>query len=222
MAVIDDMRQDAKFIRASGFMSSGCHSTLTSSSSLLCLGCFAFYAPKLYKDYEEKLRALLEKYAHLKRPFDNSVFPACTFNCGARVVTLEHVDSTNVPYGLCAIFATGAYDPTLGGHLILFNLGLVIQFPPGSTILVPSGTIRHGNTAIQNHEKRQSFTQYCPGGLLRWVAYGFQAVNAASDDIKQLLVETHEQRCAHALGLFSKAGELHNDRVSTFGLRSSH
>ncbi|KAI9459294.1 hypothetical protein HD554DRAFT_2029362 [Boletus coccyginus] len=205
-AILNTLCEDASFIRAAGFMSS----------------CFGFYSPKLYMRYAHDLKALLERYSHLKKPFDTSVFPTCTFNCGTRVVTLEHVDSGNVPYGLCAIFACGSYDPTLGGHLILFNLGLVIQFPPGSTILVPSGTIRHGNTATQPHEKRQSFTQYCPGGLLRWVAYGFKAVKAATKSVKQHFDETHKERCIYATGLFSKVHELHEDRVRAFGLRSHY
>lgn len=133
-------------------------------------------------------------------------------------MTLEHVDVTNVPYGFCAIFACGSYDPTKGGHLILFNLSLVIQFPPGSTILVPSGTIRHGNVAIQANETRQSFTQYCPGGLLRWVAYGFQCVNKSPADLKHHFDETHDQRRLTAVGLFSRLQELYKDMVNMVSL----
>lgn len=184
------------------------------------LGCFALYAPKLCKDYETNLNALLAKHTGLKKPFKNSVFPTCTFNCGPRVVTLDHVDNTNVPYGLCAVFACGSYDPTQGGHLILFNLRLVVQFPPGSTILVPSGTIRHGNVPIRPHETRQSFTQYCPGGLLRWVAYGFQSVKLASPSIKQEFQRTQEERRVRSVGLFSKANEVVGDRVTVFDLKS--
>lgn len=215
------MRQDSNFIRAARFMS-GEHSFIpVSFSSPSCPGCFSFYAPKLYKHYDQNLKALLEENPRLSKPFEGSVFPTCTFNCGTRVVTLDHVDSTNVPYGFCAIFACGSYDPTKGGHLVLFNLGLVVQFPPGSTILVPSGTIRHGNTATQPHETRQSFTQYCPGGLLRWVAYGFKPVKAVSANIKKHFDETHEQRRLHAVSLFSKVHELHEDRVSMFDLKGS-
>ena len=166
------------------------------------------------------LKALVEKHNHLKKPFKNSIFPTCTFNCGSRVMTFEHIDATNMPYGLCAIFALGSYDPTLGSHLILFNLGLVIQFPPGSTILVPSGTIHHGNITIRPNETRQSFTQYCPGSLLQWVAYGFMVVKSVSADVWKHFEDTHEERCRKATNLFSKMGELYKDRESVFNLRS--
>ncbi|KAF8452155.1 hypothetical protein L210DRAFT_3384777, partial [Boletus edulis BED1] len=76
------------------------------------------------------------------------LFPTAMFNCGDQVVTLEHIDNTKLPFGPCAIFACGSYDPTLGGHLILFDLTVVIEFPPGSTILIPSSTLRHGNVAV--------------------------------------------------------------------------
>ena len=184
-------------------------------------GCFSFYAPKLYNEYQRNLKALFEMYPRFEKPFEGSVFPTCTFNCGPRVVTFEHVDATNVPYGFCAIFACGSYDPVEGGHLILFDLGLVIRFPPGSVILVPSGTMRHGNVATRPHETRQSFTQYCPGGLLRWVSYGFKPVKSASDDLRLHFDVTHQERCQYAVSLFSKLEELHEDRVRTFDLKGS-
>ncbi|KZP30363.1 hypothetical protein FIBSPDRAFT_908068 [Athelia psychrophila] len=74
----------------------------------------------------------------------------------------------------CAVTALGDYDPTLGGHLILWDLKLIIEFPPGSTVLIPSAIFTHSNTAIQEGESRYSFTQYTSGGLFRWVEHGFQ------------------------------------------------
>ena len=184
------------------------------------LGAFAFYAPKLFQEYCEHLNPLFSKYPHLAKPFKNSVFPTVTFNCGPRVVTFEHVDSTNVPFGFCAILACGSYDYTKGGHLILFDLGLVIQFPPGSTILIPSGTLRHGNVPIQPQETRQSFTQYCPGGLFRWVAYRFKPVKKSSVDLKAYFEQTHVARCKRSVGLFSNIDDLEQDRRGVFNLKA--
>ena len=86
---------------------------------------------------------------------------------------MDHIDHNNLSHGLCALTALGAYDHTLGGHLILFGLKLVVQFPVGSTVLIPSGCMEHGNTPIREGETRLSIAQYAAGGLLRWVAYGF-------------------------------------------------
>ena len=85
-----------------------------------------------------------------------------------------HVDTGNKANGLCAITALGQFDPKRGGHLVLAQLGLVIEFPPGATILIPSATVAHGNTPIQEGETRQSVTQYAAGGLFRWVRFGFR------------------------------------------------
>ncbi|KAG1805994.1 uncharacterized protein BJ212DRAFT_1449499 [Suillus subaureus] len=95
------------------------------------------------------------------------VFAAATFNFGPATVTYGHMDNGNFASGMCSITALGNYDPTKGGHLILFDLGLVIEFPPRSTILIPSAILQHGNMLISSREKHLSFTQYFAGGLIK-------------------------------------------------------
>lgn len=70
-------------------------------------------------------------------------------------------------------------------------------------------------------ERRQSFTQYCSDELLRWVTYGFKAVKAVTLNVKKHFQETHKQRQEYALSLFSKVNKLYEDRVCTYGLKSS-
>ncbi len=139
-------------------------------------GCFAFFAPKLFKRYERLLADYIAhpEYKDVKRPFANSVFPATTFNLGPKVETYMHYDYKNKTEGWISITALGRFDPKKGGHLILKELGLVIEFPPGSTILFPSAIIQHGNTPIQNGETRMSLTQFAAGGLFRYVDNGFR------------------------------------------------
>ncbi|TFY79267.1 hypothetical protein EWM64_g4744 [Hericium alpestre] len=60
---------------------------------------FALYAPKVYAYYEENFEKLRACFPGLKWPFQNSIFPTCTFNLGPATVCLDHVDSTNVPHG---------------------------------------------------------------------------------------------------------------------------
>lgn len=94
-----------------------------------------------------------------------------------------------------------------GGHLVLcqWDLKLVIEFPPGSTILIPSVSLYHSNTAIQLGERRYLFTQYTSGGLFRWVDQGFQksadylaAAEQHVDDQKRM-----DERWNMGVGLFS-------------------
>ncbi|RPD59427.1 hypothetical protein L227DRAFT_593870 [Lentinus tigrinus ALCF2SS1-6] len=136
--------------------------------------CFLLYAPKLYAHYERVMSSLLEKNPSLRPLFPNSVFAAGTFNIGPRVATYIHTDHLNYAPGWCAVVALGDFDPRLGGHLVVWDLGLVIEFPPGSLIFLPSAILRHSNVPVQDHETRHSFTQYTAGGLFRWVACGFQ------------------------------------------------
>ncbi|KAH9856102.1 hypothetical protein C2E23DRAFT_722695, partial [Lenzites betulinus] len=134
---------------------------------------FKLYAPRLYSHYGATLQAILSKDRTLRPNFKKSVFGAATFNLGPRVATYVHTDYQNLPAGWCAITAIGDFDPTKGGHLVLWDLGLIIEFPPGSLILIPSAILRHSNTTVSPQEHRYSFTQYSAGGLFRWVECGF-------------------------------------------------
>lgn len=114
------------------------------------------------------------KYPKLKRIFPSTVFAAASYNLGPRTICFKHTDFGNIPFGWCSVTAFGDYDPTKGGHIILWDCHLVIEFPPGSTILLPSATITHSNVPISAHEMRFSFAQYTAGALVRWVDNGFQ------------------------------------------------
>ncbi|KAJ7169311.1 hypothetical protein C8R43DRAFT_876463 [Mycena crocata] len=140
-------------------------------------GIFRVFAPALHKFYKEQMSVLHAAAPHLRRLFPEalSVFAACTFNFGPSTVTFPHIDAANLAWGWCSITALGNFNPDLGGHLILWDLNLVIRFPPGSTIMIPSALLRHSNIAIQQGEKRYSFTQFTAGGLFRWVNNGHRS-----------------------------------------------
>ncbi|KAJ7668823.1 hypothetical protein B0H14DRAFT_2424732, partial [Mycena olivaceomarginata] len=144
---------------------------------------FQSYAPALHEYYSQTMDRLHEWNPALLRnfPADVSVFAAATFNFGPRTVTFPHLDFANLAWGWCAITALGDFDPDRGGHLILWDLKLIIRFPPGSTILIPSALIRHSNTSIQAHETRFSFTQYTSAGIFRFVDNGFKSDQLVND-----------------------------------------
>ncbi|KAI0054952.1 hypothetical protein BV25DRAFT_1816303 [Artomyces pyxidatus] len=178
---------------------------------------FRMAAPRLFAHYVQVLKDIREDRPYLKRPFANSVFPTATFNLGPRAVTLPHRDAANVPYGWCAVTALGDYNPKLGGHIYLWELKMVVEFPPGSTILIPSAVITHGNTPIQEGETRQSFTQYCAGSLMRWHLFGLRsAATLARQDpkLKEKIESNAPERWAQCLGYFSKLDELPADHAA--------
>jgi hypothetical protein len=133
---------------------------------------YATYFPELYDEYARTLSSLYDDNPLLRSVFDGSPWPAVSINFPPNAYTELHTDAANKSNGMCPVFALGDYDYTKGGHLVLPDLNLVIEFPPGSIIFIPSATLRHGNIPVQSHEIRISWTQYAAGGLFRWVHYG--------------------------------------------------
>lgn len=184
----------------------------------ISLAHFSLFAPKLYNEYRTTLGKLYTRYPTLKRNFPGSVYPAASINFGPNSVSFGHADHGNRAAGLCSIFAAGQFNHKRGGHIFLEQLQLVVEFPSGSNILIPSATCVHGNTPIQPGETRTSFTQYAAGGLFRFVDYGFRSWKKLKSEDPKLakeLEEKQDDRWAEQIKLWSCVGELHADRVAS-------
>ncbi|KAF7358842.1 hypothetical protein MSAN_01224100 [Mycena sanguinolenta] len=170
------------------------------------------FAPILCVFFASQMARLAAWNPRLNWPFAGSIFAACTFNFGPRASTCPHLDFGNLAWGWCAITALGQFDADRGGHLILWDLKLVIRFPAGSTIFIPSAILRHSNIPVQPHERRFSFTQYSAGGLFRWIRNGFQTDESfeqtATDLEKQQRAEDESTRWEDGLSMFSKLRDL--------------
>ncbi|KAJ7093862.1 hypothetical protein B0H15DRAFT_776299 [Mycena belliarum] len=172
---------------------------------------FALWAPSLYQYYKKYDDALHQNLPHLQRNFPKSIFSCASFNFGPNAWTFKHRDVLNLPFGWCAIQALGPFDPTQGGHLILWELRLVIEFPPGALILLPSATMTHSNVPVQEGDQRASFTQYTSGAIFRYVDNGFRTEEelAAQDPVEYKRVcEQKETRFRMGLGLLSSIDDL--------------
>ncbi|KAJ7089280.1 hypothetical protein B0H15DRAFT_780112 [Mycena belliarum] len=175
---------------------------------------FALWAPNVYNYYKQCDTALHGRLPHLTRNFDKSIFACATFNFGPNVWTFRHRDVLNLPFGMCAVQALGPFDPTKGGHLILWELKLVIEFPPGALILLPSATITHSNIPVQAGDQRASFTQYTAGGIFRYVDNGFRTeAELALQDPEEYdrMCTAKDARWAMGLGLLSCVEDLLED-----------
>ncbi|KAI9429731.1 hypothetical protein H4582DRAFT_1826172, partial [Lactarius indigo] len=125
----------------------------------------------------------------------------------------------NLPNGLCAVVSMGDYNHKLGGHLVLHELKLIMEFPPGYVIFLPSASITHSNIGISDNEWRSSITYYTAGGLFRWNAYGGKTEKELSKKDPQLLKRIKngiEARWEKAIDLFSKHEELEDDIRKVF------
>ena len=156
----------------------------------------------------------LDPKRKLRRSYDKKVgvFPCRTFNFGTQTVTVPHVDQGNLAQSWCSITALGSFNPDTGGHLVLWDYGMAVRFPPGSTILIPSALLIHSNTSIKKNETRFSIVQYAAGGLFRWVDRGFISEKEWRATASQEQLKEHKKkeklRWIKATEMFLKIDEL--------------
>ncbi|TFK20480.1 hypothetical protein FA15DRAFT_720334, partial [Coprinopsis marcescibilis] len=113
---------------------------------------FLLWVPYVYTYYKDRLDSLFKRMPQLQRNFGKSMFPRAAFNFGSQVCTVNHHDCMNCPFGWCTIHALGEFNHRMGGHLVLPDLKLVIEFPPRAVVLMPSATLTHSNTKVSNGE----------------------------------------------------------------------
>ncbi|KAJ3793955.1 hypothetical protein GGU11DRAFT_690741, partial [Lentinula aff. detonsa] len=149
---------------------------------------FNAYAHKMYREYKQTQEDLIRQHPYLCPNFPGTPFAALSINAGPQSYCPPHQDADNAVHGWCIDTALGSFDPDKGGHLVLWDLGLVIRFPPGATIAFPSALITHSSIPIQKGETRYALVQFSSGGLFRWRANGFQSDRSflASADPSQL------------------------------------
>jgi hypothetical protein len=110
-------------------------------------------------------------------PSNRVPFASFTLNVGEQSICGAHIDGINLAAGLCFASPFGKFDYTKGGHLILHELRIVLEVPPGSFVLFPSAIITHENIPISEGESRQSITGFTPGIMFQWVENGFRRIN---------------------------------------------
>ncbi|PBK88844.1 hypothetical protein ARMGADRAFT_873316, partial [Armillaria gallica] len=137
-------------------------------------GLFQAHNPPMYKAYCDNQETLHASNHLLQKNFNNSVFEATTVNFG-NACTDELTDNGNRADGWCVITAIRNFDQKTGGHLILWDLRLIVEFPAGSSIFIPSALITHSNISVAPDEVRFSMTQYTAGRLFRWVYNSFRS-----------------------------------------------
>jgi hypothetical protein len=207
--LVRQLNNHPTFLRIASFQNC---TYLSSISHTLLIGvdgpaAFSTFAPDLYKYYVDTLTPLYDDDDALQRPFNCSIYPAVAYNLGPQTVCKRHFDFANLAFGWCAVTAVGRFDAEKGGHLILWELGLVVEFPPGSTIFLPSAVVSHSNVPISQHETRCSFTQYAAGALFQWVESGFQTLKnwkkSLSTTQRIQFDEENKERWNMGVGLFA-------------------
>ncbi|KAJ3710639.1 hypothetical protein C8R42DRAFT_596785 [Lentinula raphanica] len=171
---------------------------------------FAMWSPNLYSFYAGYMSRLLTLVPDIVFNWKDSIFACCTLNFGPQTTTIPHVDYMNYVYGLCAVTALGDFDFRQGGHLVLWDLGVVVEFPPGWTMLIPSAYLLHSNTSIGPDESRYSITQYTAAGLFRIIDDNGVPLNQMNAEERKLADQRHEERKTEALNRYTTVQELLN------------
>ncbi|KAJ3566231.1 hypothetical protein NP233_g7132 [Leucocoprinus birnbaumii] len=158
-------------------------------SFLLCVWC-----PQMYQRFRECLSKLLTHKRlgkKLKSIAPADVYPRVAFNFGPKAWTNRHRDPKDYALSWCIVQLFGRFNPKLGGHIMFDDLQLVVEFPAGSCILIPSATFLHANLPVRvsKGEERASITQYFPGGLLRYVDHGFRLQSSLKNRSKKIREE---------------------------------
>jgi hypothetical protein len=209
--------QDEGFQRLAAFQSGGPplpSGVLLSKLTAAPAEMFALYWPKVYDHAAEVVNAIHGANPGVQRSFNRSVYPAATLNLGLNTVCNGHWDDTNKPEAPCAITNFGEHT---GADLFLKEFNLRVRFPSGSTILIPSACVMHGNTPIGAGEVRYSFTQYCVGGLFRWVRHGSRPAGTLTKEERLRLDGAPNARLRECVARLSFASELRADRAWLYG-----
>ena len=183
----------------------------TNILSCLQLVSAKLWMPDLMKEYTDvqiKMFALDQTFCTL---FPDSRFCSFTMNMGPQTVCLGHRDRWNLAYGTCPIGALGPFNHRTGGHIILHEPKLIIEFRRGDVMFIPSAAVTHENVPIGAGESRYSFTMYTAGGLFRYAWCGMRTVKEIQVTDKELYeryIAEGPSRWTHGWNKYSSIGEL--------------
>lgn len=106
------------------------------------------WAPGVYEDYLQCHLDILERDPDLDLdlvyPPDSAdvlPFASITASLGPKTVCERHRDCKNKAAGVCAIKVLGPHNSRLGGHIVLHELGLIVEMRPGDVLFFPSAVI---------------------------------------------------------------------------------
>ena len=178
---------------------------------MLILEGFKVYGQKNYEYVKNMVEDIQKELPALRQHYDErvGVYPSHSFNLGLQTTSSPHKDVANLAPSWCSITSISDFDPKLRGHLVLEELGLIVEFLPSSTILIPSALITHHNLPVKVHEMRYSIVQYAAGGL---AANGFKTDKAwrekATAEMKDQRKRDDENRWANFVDMFTTYDEL--------------
>ncbi|KAJ7774633.1 hypothetical protein DFH07DRAFT_732639 [Mycena maculata] len=181
-------------------------------------GLLQAYCGETFTRLEAQKTTFLSYHEDAQYPTDASIFSAATFESGGTHTAgpdrrLDHYQ----PGTWNILTALGIYAPVHGGHIVFWDLGLVVTFPPGCSILIPAGVVRYSFVKVREGEQRYSVLQWAGAGIARWFDNGLRRDAEFAAEATCLKHEQREARRhrAHeeALDLFPINGELPEETI---------
>ncbi|KAJ7468816.1 hypothetical protein FB451DRAFT_1401168 [Mycena latifolia] len=179
---LDYLRRHVAVKRLSKYASvaSFSFSFLLSAERQPLLDLFAAFAPRAFGLTSSLTDTLFTTHPDLERlcsgPWTTAIFDLQTPAASAPPA---------IRWWRLAIMALGDFNPDRGGHLILWDLGCVLRFPAGTTVLIPP-ILRYSIARVQPGETRYSLIQYAAHSSpwSRWPAATYLYFNL--DEISSL------------------------------------
>ncbi|KAK6966336.1 hypothetical protein R3P38DRAFT_2569854, partial [Favolaschia claudopus] len=141
-------------------------------------GLFKIYCYAAYSALLTQKEDFLAFYPTAFYPCEASVFSAATVELGGPHRNRSDWRGNIPPFEAAfwsIVTAAGTFRSLHGGHIILWDLGLVIQFPAGSSILIPTGIVRYSFVDVGPTEERYSIIQWAGSGVRRFVENGYKS-----------------------------------------------
>ncbi|KAG8806099.1 hypothetical protein FRC17_005180 [Serendipita sp. 399] len=109
------------------------------------------------KFLDQKTEEIREKVPHDDAAYWlESTWTSCTLNVGPRTVIQPYIADEHLACGICALYVTGQFDSTKGGHVVFDDIQLIMEACPGDLFLYPSGLLTRSSTPVGPEEVRRS------------------------------------------------------------------
>jgi hypothetical protein len=112
-----------------------------------------------------------------------------------------------------AVTSLGTYDHRKGGHMMFPDDDVMMEMPPGMTVLFPAGTKSYNFAAVRKHKQQYLFHQFCSAGVLRWVEKGGRSDKLFDDEAVLEDQDAWDEMCRHcgqtSLKLSSKLKDIY-------------
>jgi hypothetical protein len=161
---------------------------------------------------ENAMNLIFKHDPELRREYPGA-FAGSEFSLGG-IGSAPRIHDRDLLQGWRAITSLGTYDSRYGGDIVLWDEGLIVRFPPGTTILFPAALMRYSFVGVQGGEVQYHFAQFSSAGLYRYILNGYVSdrrfESTATKKEMALMEAARRRRVAAGLKMFSTIGEFVN------------